>query len=172
MKNEVEGHINGKSFINEKKTRFSSFLVNGRLFGIEILHVKEITSELAFTPVFHAPKEIKGYLNIRGQIHLVVDLRILLGFESKNIDNDNCVVLFKDEVGEFFGVMVDKIGDVIEVDESLIEYHNDKENILTNELDLLKAKIVLGVCKLEGRLMEILNTKEILEIVEKETLLS
>lgn len=166
MKNELENHT------DEKKTRFSSFLVNGRLFGIKILHVKEITSELTFTPVFHAPKEIKGYLNIRGQIHLVVDLRILLGFEPKNIDSDNCVVLFKDEVGESFGVMVDKIGDVIEVDESLIEYHNEKENIAIDELEISRSTLVLGVCKLNGKLMEILNTKVILEIVEKETLLS
>lgn len=152
----------------EKKKRFCSFKIKERLFGIDIMNVKEVTSELSFTSIFHAPKEVKGYLNIRGQIHLVVDLRLLLGFDGQETDANSCVVLFKPQAGEAFGILVDKIGDVVEIDEDRIEYHNDTDNQYMDENENLNAQLVPGVCKLDNELMEILNSKEILKIIEKE----
>lgn len=167
MKNSSEKEKDGKGA--EIKKRFCSFKIQERLFGVDIMNVKEITSELSFTPIFHAPKEVKGYLNIRGQIHLVVDLRMLLGFDGQEKDANSCVVLFKQEAGEAFGILVDKIGDVIEINEGRIEYHNDTNTqYADDENENLNAQLVPGVCKLENELMEILNSKEILEIIEKE----
>ncbi|MDH5637536.1 MAG: chemotaxis protein CheW, partial [Nitrospinota bacterium] len=75
----------------ERKLQLSTFRLNDRLFGVDIQDVKEINTEVTFTQIFHASKEVRGYVNIRGQIHLVLDLRILLGFEKKEPDHDSRV---------------------------------------------------------------------------------
>ncbi len=148
--------------------QFCTFWIADRLFGVDILHVKEINRELGFTPVFHAPKEVKGYVNIRGQIHLVIDLRLLLGFESKESDNDGCVLIFKQAIAEPFGVLVDKIGDVVNVAEERIEEgfkigespSSSTGDYLTNNENLIE-----GVCKLNENLLVILNAKKFISAV-------
>lgn len=148
--------------------QFITFHVAGRFFGVNILDVKEISSETEFTPVFHAPEEVKGYVNIRGRIHLVLDLRHLLGFETGGPQQNSRVVLFKQETGESFGVLVDDVGDVVKVDESQIEDRRKKEEQAFDEAERRKydTDLSLGICRLEGKLLVILNAVNFLKNIE------
>ncbi len=151
-----------KENINTQKRQFCTFLTGEHLFGVNILDVKEINTEIDFTPIFHAPKQVKGYVNIRGHIHLILDLRLLLGFESKKTDEASRLVLFKPDVGESFGVLVDRIGDVLEVDETQIEYyHRNWEDPEGTESSISCMKS--GVCKLKNALLIILNSENLLK---------
>jgi purine-binding chemotaxis protein CheW len=73
--------------------RYCSFYLSERLFGVDIKTVKEISSDFHVTRIYHAPKEINGYVNIRGQLFLVLDLKRLLGMnvtasgEKENREN-------------------------------------------------------------------------------------
>jgi len=144
------------------KRQFCTFWIAERLFGTDILDVKEINPEIDFTPIFHAPSEVRGYVNIRGQIHLILDLRLLLGFEKKMLDEDSRVVLFKPRVGESFGVLVDSIGDVVEVDESRIEDHRKEKDKHSKNKTRDISELWSGVCKLEKGLLVILNSRNLL----------
>ncbi|MBF0550119.1 MAG: chemotaxis protein CheW [Deltaproteobacteria bacterium] len=152
-------------FETERKRQFCSFWLSGRLFGVDILDVKEINSEITFTPIFHASKEVKGYVNIRGQIHLVIDLRLLLGFERADDVEGRRLIIFKTKVGEPFGVQVDRIGDVVEVTEGQIEQRTKVDDKLDRIVD--SGDVIEGVCKLKDRLLVILNAKSFLRIIEK-----
>ncbi|MBF0510345.1 MAG: chemotaxis protein CheW [Deltaproteobacteria bacterium] len=152
-------------FETERKRQFCSFWLSGRLFGVDILDVKEINSEITFTPIFHASKEVKGYVNIRGQIHLVIDLRLLLGFERADDVEGRRLIIFKTKVGEPFGVQVDRIGDVVEVTEGQIEQRTKVDDKLDRIVDA--GDVIEGVCKLKDRLLVILNAKSFLRIIEK-----
>jgi len=147
-----------------KKHQFCTFRIAGRLFGVNILDVKEINAKTDFTPVWHAPKEVKGYVNIRGRIHLIFDLRLLLGFESRKAAGDKSrIVLFKPEIGESFGVLVDSVGDVVEVDESRLEQGLDDDPSFSEEkLPELRESI----CKLEHELLVVLNARNFLKRVK------
>ena len=104
--------------------KFCTFYLAGRLYGVDILHVKEISSVVRFTPIYHAPREVMGFVNIRGQIHLVLDLQMLLGQEQEveaEAGGRSLLVIFKPVVGESFGVLIDRIGDVVEIAEDEIE---------------------------------------------------
>ncbi len=81
--------MSGKTMNTEMSSRTSgtglsmkicSFRLSDRLFGVNILDVKEVNSDIEITPIYHARDSIRGYMNIRGQIHLVVDLRTEFGF--------------------------------------------------------------------------------------------
>ena len=157
-----------KTTATDTKQQFCTFGVAGRLYGVDILHVKEINSQTEFTPVFHAPPEVRGYVNIRGQVHLILDLRLLLGFESTEANEASRVVLFKSEVGESFGVLVDSIGDVVEVDVDQIEDRPDAAQLTQGDSEQVSLHVALieGVCWLKGELLVVLNATRFLNVIE------
>ncbi|KPA18521.1 molecular chaperone [Candidatus Magnetomorum sp. HK-1] len=143
--------------------QFCTFWIGRHHYGVDILNVKEINSGVALTPIFHSPKEIRGYVNIRGHINLVIDLRKILGFESKKIDEMSRVVLLKDDIGDSFGFLVDKIGDVFIVDESEIEDKKHEEDMYNEKYEkkAMEKDLIEGVCKLDNNLLVILDAKNI-----------
>jgi chemotaxis signal transduction protein len=155
-----------KKKMPESKRQFCSFQMAGHFFGVDILDVKEIIDEVILTKIHHAPPEMLGFVNIRGHVHLVLDLRLLLNFSTKSIDESSRVLLFHPNVGESFGVMVDQIGHMIEVEESLIEYRVTEENISGIARDFRKSELEKGVCKLKDRLLIILDASKFLNAVD------
>lgn len=159
--------------IKQKKTaetslrRYCSFRLANRLYGVDIRDVKEINTEINFTPIFHATKEIKGYINIRGQIYLLLDLREIFGFPAKELDESSRVVLFMAEVGELCGVLVDSIEDVVTVDESLIENRRQQEREVPENIERRAADVGVGVCKLEKDLLIILDARRLVQAVSR-----
>lgn len=147
--------------------RFCTFRLSGRLYGVDIENVKEINTEINFTPIFHAIEEIKGYINIRGQIYLLLDLRKIFGFEEKEIDDASRVVLFMPSVGEPFGVLVDSIEDVVTVDPKMIENRRKQDQKIEESFERRAADVGVGVCKLEDELLIILNAKRLLEVITR-----
>lgn len=153
----------------EDRTRFCTFWVSGRLHGVDILCVKEVNQEARFTPVFHTPEEVQGYVNIRGQIYLILDLRSILGLGKSELTETSRLLLFKPEVGEAFGVVVDKIGDVQEVDAADVEERRKSAQGPSDSGERRGARedLITGVCRLENDLMVILNPKNLLSAVEE-----
>lgn len=155
---------------DEALRQFCSFTLSGRLLGVDILHVKEVNTERAFTPVPHAPPEVMGFVNVRGQIHLILDLRRILGLPPAEAGEKSRLVLFKPTVGEAFGVQVDSIGDVVEVAESSIESGAAVQDRLSEEcmdVDGAPADMVAGVCRLQQELMLVVNARNLLSAVER-----
>jgi len=146
----------------EGKRQFCSFHIADHLFGVDILDVKEIKDDISLTIVHHAPKEVRGFVNIRGHVYLVLDLRLLLDFECGEVDEMSRVVLFKQSVGESFGILVDRIGDMVEVDEGRIEDYRPDESGSSAEISRRKADLTMGICKLEEELLIILNAEKFL----------
>lgn len=140
----------------EAATRhFVSCWIGGRLHGIDILEIREINSEKGFTPIFHAPPQVRGYVNIRGQIHLVIDPRIPLGLPEATPGpvgkGRQQLLIFKPHVAETFALLVDRVGDIIEVPAD----HIEPPEASAAGASTLSA----GVCKLDGQLMELLEPR-------------
>ncbi|MFC1516447.1 chemotaxis protein CheW [Thermodesulfobacteriota bacterium] len=151
--------------VKSQRRQFSTFRIFDRLYGVDILDVKEINREIDITPIFHAPKEVKGYVNIRGKIYLLLDLRLILGFETKAVDDANRIVLFKPETGDSFGVLVDKIDDIVTIDEKQIENRRKKDREVPDGVERRSVDIGEGVCRLEDELLVILNARNLLKII-------
>ncbi|MCB2182379.1 MAG: chemotaxis protein CheW [Desulfobulbaceae bacterium] len=146
--------------------QFSTFYLAGRLFGVNILDVKEITPQTTVTPIFHARPEVKGYVNIRGQVHLVLNLRLLLGLDEREVDPQSRIILFKAEVGEDFGVLVDQVSDVLAVEEDMIDERRQELQEMSEQSERRIAHLGKGVCKLDTDLMVILESRRFLKAVK------
>jgi len=145
---------------------FCTFRLNDRLFGIDILDVKEVTAGTTFTRVAHAPDEVLGLVNIRGHIYLALDLHRLLGMPATIVTGDSRLVLFKSSVGNAFGVVVDEISDIQSADPSRIESftRTDHEAALaiSGRVDLIDS-----VCQLADELLIVLNPRRFLAVIEQ-----
>ncbi len=150
-----------------KIKQFCTFRIAGRRYGVDILDVKEVNQEAAFTKIYHAPKEVMGYVNIRGRIHLILNLRRILGIRSAQVDEKSRLVLFKPSVGESFGVLVDAISDVVETDENLIESGSIVNEELGSDERNETVDLIAGVCRLKDSLLLIINARNLLRIVDK-----
>ena len=145
---------------------FCTFRVDDRLFGVDILDVKEITAETTFTPVAHAPDEVLGLVNIRGHIYLALDLRRLLGMPATVVTGESRLVLFKPSVGTAFGVVVDEISDIRAAETDRIEPFNRADHEAA-KLDTGRVGLIDSVCQLPDELLVVLNPRRFLAVIEQ-----
>jgi purine-binding chemotaxis protein CheW len=150
----------------EAASHYCTFRLAGRLFGFDIRAVKEVNTQAAFTPVPHAPPAVCGYVNLRGNIYLVLDLRRLLGMAPAAVTADSRLLIFKPAVGESFGVLVDAIGDIVTLDGDRTEAWRPEEGESLAEA----GELVAGIGKLAGELLVIVEAQRLLGAVAAELL--
>ncbi len=157
--------------------QYVSFRIDGHLFGINILTVREIIRNVDFTPVERAPESVRGLLNLRGQIITVLDLGPALGLPLRQIGPESRCVIIKTEeevaalidegllteemYGEAVGLIVDGISDVVQVGEDDLEIPPANANGID-------ADHLQGVVKLESNLLLVLTLKTLIEEGMKE----
>jgi purine-binding chemotaxis protein CheW len=125
--------------------QFATFEVAGQLFGVEVHTVQEVLSYNEYTPVPLAPPAVGGLFNLRGQVIAAVDLRVQLGMARQELDGPVMNVILRGD-GEPVSLLVDRIGEVVDLDDETFEPPPDTLGGPTREL-------VVGTFKLDGRLM-------------------
>ncbi len=124
-------------------TQLVTFTLDDRLCGIPVDRVQEVLPGGTRTRVPLAPDDVAGLVNLRGQVVLSVDLRRRLGMPARDEDQMMVVVFVGDET---VSLLVDQIGDVLEVD---AEQFEAPPQTLTEELQA----VILGAYKLPHRLL-------------------
>jgi len=130
--------------------RLATFSLADMFFGVDVLQVQEVIRCPEMTPVPLAPREIQGLMNLRGQIVTAIDLRRRLGFPERFSREPPMNVVVSREM-EVVSLLVDEIGDVLEVDEAAFEAP-------PATLSGAVREVLTGVYKLEGRLLLVLDT--------------
>jgi len=141
-----------------QKLKFCTFYLDNLLFGVDLTHVQEVIRYLEMTRVPLAPSVISGLINLRGQIVTAVDLRKRLEIAPRASDARPMNVIVRGDDGAV-SLLVDEIGDVVEVDEDSFE----------PPPETLRGKIrtvILGVHKLNDRLMHVLDTDKACQAAE------
>lgn len=150
--------------MSDNVTLYCTFLSAGRLFGVPVLDVKEVTAETRFTRIPHAPQEVLGLVNIRGHIFLALNLAALLAVRDHTLRTDSQFVIFKSSVGPAFGIVVDQVGDIVSVSDSHTEAVSNGEQGQLHFSD--RSSLVSSVGKLDGQLLIILDPRKFLACVE------
>jgi len=134
--------------------QLSTFFLDGLLFGVDVNLVQEVLRYQEMTPVPLAPSTVSGLINLRGQVVTALDLRRQLDLPERAVPAlpTNVIIRDGDEVVSF---LVDKINDVVDVDEASFEPCPDT-------LLGVKRDLICGVYKLEDRLLLVLNAKQIM----------
>ena len=132
--------------------QFSTFFLDGLFFGVEVLKVQEVIRYQEMTRVPLAPPEISGLINLRGQIVTALDLRRRLELSPRAADQLPMNVVVRTDDGAV-SLLVDEIGDVVDVSEEGFERPPDTIRGVAREL-------IRGVYQLKDRLLLILDTEK------------
>lgn len=138
----------------------STFHVGDFYCGIHTKEVIELTKDLEVTPVPLAPASILGLLNLRGQIVTAIDMRVRLSCERKEISSDSIGIFYKHS-GSFFSFIVDRVNEIIELDEK--DFEPPPSNLTGPALDF-----VAGVYKMPGRLLLVLDPQKLITGISAE----
>jgi purine-binding chemotaxis protein CheW len=129
--------------------QFTTFTVDGVLFGIEVGAVQEVLRYQQMTWVPLAPAIVSGLINLRGQIVTALDLRQRLGLRPRAAGVLPMNVILRGDDGAV-SLLVDDIGDVLTVTPDLAEP-------LPETLQHLGRELIKGVFKLSGQLLLVLD---------------
>jgi purine-binding chemotaxis protein CheW len=132
--------------------QFATFEVADQLFGVEVHTVQEVLSYNEYTPVPLAPPAVGGLFNLRGQVIAAVDLRVQLGLPRQAMEGPVMNVILRGD-GEPVSLLVDRIGEVVDLDDEAFEGPPDTLSGPTREL-------VTGTFKMDGRLMLALDVNQ------------
>ncbi|MGA9355703.1 MAG: chemotaxis protein CheW [Terriglobales bacterium] len=138
--------------------QFCTFYLDKLLFGVELKGVQEVIRSLEVTQVPLAPNVVRGLINLRGQIVTAIDLRRRLELKPRPADTPPMNVVVRSDDGAI-SFLVDEIGDVVEVDDSSFE---PAPEMLRGSI----RNMILGVHKLNGRLMHVLDMEKAGQITD------
>jgi purine-binding chemotaxis protein CheW len=135
---------------------FVTVVTGGQLFGLPLDRVRDVFVPRGLSIVPLAPPEIAGLLNLRGRIVTAIDLRLRLGLPARE-DGATPVAVGIEERGELYGLIVDRVGDVLRLERST--YEPNPAN-----LDQRWGAVCAGVHRLDRELMVVLDVDKILDL--------
>jgi purine-binding chemotaxis protein CheW len=131
------------------RRQLTTFFLRGHYFGIDVRQVQEVLRRQPMTRVPTAPPVVAGLINLRGQIVTALDLRRRLGLDATGAPPEPTNLIVQSEDG-LASLLVDEIGDVIEVDDALFEPP-------PATLQGIGRELIRGAYKLADRLLLILD---------------
>jgi len=102
----------------DREGKYLTFALGPEEYGLEILKVREIIGYMEITAVPQTPHEVKGVINLRGQVIPVVDLRAKFGMETAEVTDESCIIVVEISQGNrsfSTGIVVDHVQEVLDI---------------------------------------------------------
>ncbi|MCH7544078.1 MAG: chemotaxis protein CheW [Proteobacteria bacterium] len=128
-------------------------------YGVDIGSVREIIRIQEITKVPRTPEFVEGVINLRGKVIPVIDLRKRFGFRKTEATKDTRIVVV-DIGGADIGVVVDAVTEVLRLSADAVE---PPTGVITNA----DSDYLLGIAKLETRLIILLDLQRALANMEE-----
>ena len=143
--------------------QFLTFVLSDEVYGVGILHIREIIEYDNLTIVPLMPDFISGVINLRGNVVPVVNLARRFEHQPKEIGKRTSIVIIdiKDNEGESVevGIVVDVVNEVIELADSDIA-------AAPSFGAKIRADFIQGMGKIDDKLMILLDVNHVLSINE------
>lgn len=127
------------------------FTLSNEQFAVETARVQGINDMMEITKVPNAPSYIKGLINLRGNVISLLDINLILDVEKLDTTQNNIIILHIEE--ELVGIVVDKVDEVLEIEEDVIERIEEEQRKL----------YVKGVINFKDRIVTLIDIDKLLE---------
>jgi purine-binding chemotaxis protein CheW len=138
-----------------------TFVLDQVWYGINVHDVQEVVPLPELTPLADAPPFVCGIFNLRGCLVTAIDLRQRMGLGRRLWDLKNAILVVRFREG-LYGLVVDEALSLITLSGQDVEPPPN----LTPFRETPQGKLIIGVGKLEGRLIPIVDANRILTIIE------
>lgn len=139
---------------------YVTVVIADQLFGLPISRVQDVFILKDMTEIPLTKPEIAGVLNLRGRIITAIDMRQRLGLPPRD-DGATSMAVGIDMDRESFGLVIDKIGDVLHL--PVNEFDANPVN-----LDPRWTSVADSIFMLDRELLVILDVDRVLEIGDRE----
>ena len=131
----------------------AAFFIRDAMFALDAAHVQEVIRAASVTRIRHAPEAVAGVINLRGKIVTLLDTGLILGFGQTAIGPESRIIIV-DGKGEFIGMLVDRVGEVIEVEPHALDP-------VPANLPPAQTRFFQGLYRSGGRVTALLNSGEL-----------
>ncbi len=139
---------------HSEQTEFLSFRIGESEYSVEIMAVREIRGWTRTTSLPHAPRFVRGVINLRGTVLPVVDLAMRLGLEETEPEERNVIIVV--DVGtRVMGLRVDAVSDILSFTKDQLQAPPD---VATST----KAPFVKALTILDDRMVRLLDLEVVL----------
>ncbi len=143
----------------KEESQLVVFALENEEFACKIDDVREVLKMIKITPLPNALNFIEGLINLRGEVIPVIDLRKKFGLPPIERDTNSRIIIV--EVSEkMVGLIVDFVSEVISLNDNQIQ--DAPEQVAGS-----RTQLIMGVGKVENRLLIILNLELILSSDEQ-----
>jgi purine-binding chemotaxis protein CheW len=147
-----------KSQSSRQEIKLACFRIGSELYALDIMCIREIIQPQKLTPVPRAPAFIEGIINLRGAVIPIVDLRKRFDQPVQQGRKNRVVICTLS--GKIIGLVVDEVNEVR-------EFTRKELQPAPQFIKGRNADFFIGVCRLRGELMMILDLERILSSDEK-----
>jgi len=134
-----------------------TFRVANHLLGLDIAVVQEVLRRQEITRLPLSAPAVRGIINLRGQIVPAVDLRCCLALPPAGSGEERATIVVRGHEVAAASLLVDEIGDVVQVTETSLERTPET-------VDGLARQLIHGVFPLHDRLLLELDLEEVLRL--------
>lgn len=149
--------------------KYLAFKLADEEFGLPILQVIEIIGLMEVTKVPRTDAYVRGVINLRGRVIPVADLRVLFGMESVEATEQTVIIVVQLSCGDkevVIGLLADRVMEVLDIHSGNTE---PPPNLGRGTSD---AEFIVGVGKVDSRVIFLLEIARILSAEQNETMLA
>lgn len=137
------------------------FSLNNESFSTDINQVERIIGYEEPTPLPETPNFVQGVIKYEDKIVPIINMNKKFGFVEKNDENKKIIIIKRD--ANKFGIIVDNVYEVKDVEESLLE----KAPEITIGIG---RKYIKGLIKLDEKIVILLDLDKILKKEEEDSI--
>lgn len=137
-----------------EQTEYLSFRIGESEYSVDIMSVREIRGWTKTTSLPHAPRYVRGVINLRGTVLPVVDLAMRLGLDETDPQDRN-VIIVVDVASRVMGLRVDAVSDILSFTDDQLQPPPDVAT--TSNAPFVKALTIL-----EDRMVRLLDLEVVL----------
>lgn len=152
----------------ELSGKYLTFTLGAEEFGLQILKVREIIGYMDITAVPRAPQDVRGVINLRGQVVPIVDMRARFGMDAAEVTDQTCIIVVEVKAGRqsfHTGIIVDHVCEVLDIDGKDIEPTPQFDGNVDTSFILGMGKIGNAV-KILLDIDKVLHTRELAQLTE------
>lgn len=147
---------------SDETEQYLTFILNGNVYGLEILNIKEIIEYGEITEVPMTPEFISGVINLRGSVVPVIDLSQRFSGKSVEHTKRTSIIILEvrnDDLRIEVGVTVDMVNEVLDI-------HPDEIEPAPSLGNQIQTNFISGMAKVDGKLFILLDIENVLSIEE------
>jgi len=155
--------VSDQSSIDNNVELYCSFWLGEHCFGVPSTSVSQVHAPVPLTFIPGAPTPVQGYVNLRGQLYLVLDPGELLLKRPQPVGQEAELIVFRASMGEAFAIAVERVGDMLAILGPQIHTPGGRAGDVDLSSDArLTESLIVGHARLDTLLVTLVEPRKLL----------